>query len=73
MSRGEKKGKNTTGAKKMHRRWKKRLKVFLCLVLILVGFVVVKSFSGDKNAPISVYTDNVSTGDIDTEDRKSVV
>lgn len=67
MSRGEKKGKNTTGAKKMHRRWKKRLKVFLCLVLILVGFVVVKSFSGDKNAPISVYTDNVSTGDIDTE------
>lgn len=67
MSRGEKKGKNTTGAKKMHRRWKKRLKVFLCLVLILVGFVVVKSFSGDKNASISVYTDNVSTGDIDTE------
>lgn len=67
MSRGDKKGKNTTGAKKMHRRWKKRLKVFLCLVLILAGFVVVRSFSGDKNASISVYTDNVSTGDIDTE------
>lgn len=67
MSRGDKKGKNTTGAKKMHRRWKKRLKVFLCLVLILAGFVVVRSFSGDKNALISVYTDNVSTGDIDTE------
>lgn len=37
------------------------------VVLVLVIFIAVKFLSGDGNTAIPVYTDQVSTGDIDTE------
>lgn len=67
MSRGEKKVQNTAGAKKPGRRRKKRLKIIIPIVLVIAAFFVVKSFSGDKNIAVPVYTDKISTGDIDTE------
>ncbi len=67
MSKGEKKAQNTEGVKKSHRRRKKRLKIIIPVVLVLVIFFAVKSFSGEENTAIPVYTDNVSRGDIDTE------
>ncbi|MDE6622019.1 MAG: efflux RND transporter periplasmic adaptor subunit [Lachnospiraceae bacterium] len=67
MSKEEKKAQNTQGVKKPHRRRKKRLKIIIPVVLVLVIFLAVKSFSGEENTAVPVYTDNVSKGDIDTE------
>lgn len=67
MSRGENKVQNEEGAKKKNRRRKKRLKIVIPVVLVLVIFIAVKFLSGDGNTAIPVYTDQVSTGDIDTE------
>lgn len=67
MSRGENKVQNEEGAKKKNRRRKKRLKMVIPVVLVLVIFIAVKFLSGDGNTAIPVYTDQVSTGDIDTE------
>lgn len=67
MSRGEKKVQNAAGAKKTGRRRKKRLKIIIPIVLVIAVFFVMKSFSGDKNMAVPVYTDKISTGDIDTE------
>lgn len=67
MSKGEKKVQNAAGAKRSGRRRKKRLKIIIPIVLVLAAVFAVKSFSGEKNTAIPVYTDNVSTGDIDTE------
>lgn len=67
MSRGENKVQNEEGAKRKNRRRKKRLKIVIPVVLVLVIFIAVKFLSGDGNTAIPVYTDQVSTGDIDTE------
>lgn len=67
MSKGEKKAQNAAGAKRSKKRWKKRLKVIIPIALVLVVFFAVKSFSGDVDTSIPVYTEKVSTGDIDTE------
>lgn len=67
MSKGEKNTQNTEGVKKTNRRKKKRLKVIIPIVLILVIVVVIKSLSGGGSTAVLVYTDKVSTGDIDTE------
>lgn len=67
MSKGEKQVQNTAGVKKNKRRRKKRLKIIIPLVLVLVVLFVIKSFSGDGETAIPVYTDKISTGDIDTE------
>ncbi len=52
--------------KKTHRRRKKRLKIIIPVVLVLAALIGVKAFSSDAPAAIPVYTDQVSTGDIDT-------
>ncbi|MDE5697749.1 MAG: efflux RND transporter periplasmic adaptor subunit [Lachnospiraceae bacterium] len=67
MSKGEKSAQNAEGTKRTKRRRKKRLKIIIPVVLVLVVFAAVKVFSGDKDTAIPVYTDQVSTGDIDTE------
>lgn len=67
MSKGEKKVQSAEGAKKPNRRRKKRLKVIIPVVLILVIVIGIKFFSGSGNEAILVYTDRISTGDIDTE------
>ena len=67
MSKGENKAQNAEGVKRKSRRRKKRLKIIIPVVLVAVILVAVKSFSGDENTAIPVYTDLVSTGDIDTE------
>lgn len=67
MSKGEKNAQNAEGTKRTKRRRKKRLKIIIPVVLVLVVFAAVKFFSGDKDTSIPVYTDQVSTGDIDTE------
>ncbi|MDE6052593.1 MAG: efflux RND transporter periplasmic adaptor subunit [Lachnospiraceae bacterium] len=67
MNKGEKNAQNAARAKKPNRRRKKRLKIIIPIVLILAIFIAVKSFSNDENTAIPVYTDIVSTGDIDTE------
>ena len=65
MSKGENKAQNAEGVKRKSRRRKKRLKIIIPVVLVAVILVAVKSFSGDENTAIPVYTDLVST------DRKS--
>lgn len=67
MSKGEKKVQNESGAKRPNRRRKKRLKIIIPLALAAVAFIGVKSFSGKGDMAIPVYTDKISTGDIDTE------
>ncbi len=67
MSKEEKKVQNESGAKRPNRRRKKRLKIIIPLALAAVAFIGVKSFSGKGDMAIPVYTDKISTGDIDTE------
>ncbi|MDE5824579.1 MAG: efflux RND transporter periplasmic adaptor subunit, partial [Lachnospiraceae bacterium] len=67
MNKGEKNTQNAARAKKPNRRRKKRLKIIIPIVLVLAIFIAVKSFSNDENTAIPVYTNKVSTGDIDTE------
>lgn len=67
MSKGEKKAQNAEGVKKTGRRRKKRLKIIIPVVLVLAVFIGVKAFSSEGDVSIPVYTDKVSTGDIDTE------
>lgn len=66
MSKGETKVQSAEGVKKTHRRRKKRLKIIIPVVLVLAALIGVKAFSSDAPAAIPVYTDQVSTGDIDT-------
>jgi RND family efflux transporter, MFP subunit len=66
MSKGETKVQSAEGVKKTHRRRKKRLKIIIPVVLVLAALIGVKVFSSDAPAAIPVYTDQVSTGDIDT-------
>lgn len=63
MSNGETK----TEVKKPKRRRKKKLKIIIPLLLIVVAVVAIKYFSGEEDPSVPVYTDKVSTGDIDTE------
>lgn len=67
MSKGEKKGQSTEGVKRHRKRWKKRLKIIIPLALIAIVFVAIKTSSGDAVTSIPVYTDKISTGDIDTQ------
>jgi len=67
MVKGEKKAQNAEGVKKTGRRRKKRLKIIIPVVLVLAVFIGVKAFSSEGDVSIPVYTDKVSTGDIDTE------
>lgn len=66
MSKGETKVQSAEGVKKAHRRRKKRLKIIIPVVLVLAALIGVKAFSSDGPTAIPVYTDQVSTGDIDT-------
>ena len=66
MSKGETKVQSAEGVKKTHRRRKKRLKIIIPVVLVLAALIGVKAFSSYAPAAIPVYTDQVSTGDIDT-------
>ena len=66
MSKGETKVQSAEGVKKTHRRRKKPLKIIIPVVLVLAALIGVKAFSSDAPAAIPVYTDQVSTGDIDT-------
>ncbi len=66
MSKGETKVQSAEGVKKTHRRRKKRLKIIIPVVLVLAALIGVKAFSSDGPTAIPVYTDQVSTGDIDT-------
>ena len=59
MSKGE--------TKKPRRRRKKWLKIVIPVVLAFAVLIAMKSFSGNENAAVPVYTDQVSIGDIDTE------
>jgi len=67
MRKGEKKEKNMEGVKKIKRSKKKWLKIAIPVVIVLV--VIVRAVSASKNAAagIPVYTQTVSTGDIDTQ------
>lgn len=66
MSKGETKVQSAEGVKKALRRRKKRLKIIIPVVLVLAALIGVKAFSSDGPTAIPVYTDQVSTGDIDT-------
>ena len=67
MRKGEKKGKNLEGVKNGKKRKKKWLKIAIPIVIVLI--IIVRSVISSKNAAagIPVYTQNVSTGDIDTQ------
>lgn len=67
MRKGEKKGKNLEGVKNGKKRKKKWLKIVIPVVIVLI--IIVRSVISSKNAAagIPVYTQNVSTGDIDTQ------
>ncbi len=66
MSKGEKNVQNAEGGKRTHRRRKKKLKIIIPVVLVLAVLIGVKAFSSDGTTTIPVYTDQISTGDIDT-------
>lgn len=67
MSKEEKQIQGTEGTKRKKRRRKKRLKIIIPLVLVIVAVIAIKSFSGNGEVAIPVYTDKISMGDIDTE------
>ena len=67
MRKGEKKTQTAEGGSKTVRRKKKKLKIIIPVVILVVLAVAVKAFSGGGSTAIPVYTDQVSTGDIDSE------
>lgn len=67
MRKGEKKGKNIEGGKKIKKSKKKWLKIAIPVVIVLV--LILRAVNSSKNAAagIPVYTQKVSIGDIDTQ------